>query len=417
MKALYRNPEIKRITYKFTILHIILCIIMWSFVKIQIKNFSQSLIRQNTGAVGIILNNHPELENEIISYFTKGISENYVLQGENILESYGYSTNMKISLIPIIKDFYFKFQINVALLMIIFFIPILCLIIFEYKHVFKKIIKISTAAEKIVDGDLSIRLDEDNEGDFSILGHQFNEMSNRLKKSLEQLKKDKIFLKDTISDISHQLKTPLASLIVFNELFLNNSIKDEETKQKFHEKSKNQLHRMEWLIKNLLKLAKIEAKAVDFDISNNLLITTIKESLEPLKNKWEKKNQTINIIQNQDNIYLKHDINWTSEAITNIIKNCIEHTFEGGNITLELTETPLLVSILITDNGEGIPKEDLPNIFKRFYKGKSSKKSDSIGIGLALAKSIIENQSGNISVRSIQEEGSVFDITFLKGTI
>jgi signal transduction histidine kinase len=417
MKELYRNPELKKITFKFMVLYMILCIIAFIFIKVEIKNLSHKLITQNSGIAGKLINNHPDLEDEIIGAFTKGIDEETVIKGEKILETYGYKKDMDLSLIPVIKNFYYDFKIDTLSLMIIFFITIISLIIFEYRDIFNKVKYISTAVERVVEGDYSVKLADEREGDFSILGHQFNEMADRLKNSIEQLKKEKVFLKDIISDISHQLKTPLSSLIVFNELFLTNSVKEEETKHKFYEKTKNQLYRMEWLIKSLLKLAKIEAQAVEFDIENNLLTNTVEKGLEPLKNKWKEKNQTVNIIKNQDNIYLNHDINWSAEAITNIVKNCIEHTMQEGTITVELIEAALFIKLIIKDNGEGIDKEDFPHIFERFYKGKRSKKSDSIGIGLAMSKSIIESQGGSISVKSKKGEGTVFDITFLKGIV
>ncbi|WP_171011297.1 sensor histidine kinase [Haloimpatiens lingqiaonensis] len=416
MREFYRNYEVKRITVMLIALNIIFLIGTYFYTENKVKILSREIVNQNAAVVGVALQKHPDLEEDLIRCYTNGATKEILAKGEKMLESYGYSIRTPLEKMPIINHMYSTFsKINLFSIVLIFVFTII-IIMREYKYIFKKIKVISKAAEKVVEGDFTVKILEGKEGEFNILAHQFNQMSVRLENSIENLKKDKNFLKEIISDISHQLKTPLSSLMLFNELFLEGSIKSEEEKNKFYIKSKIQLERMEWLIKNLLKIAKIEANAVEFEKTYNPILLTVNKALEPLKVKWESKNQRVNVDINRY-VKLKHDVNWTAESITNIVKNCIEHTEEGGEINIIASETPIYTSLVISDNGSGIAKEDLPHIFERFYKGRRNKNSDSVGIGLALSKSIIEGQDGSIQVRSQEGEGSEFTIMFLKGTI
>ena len=235
-------------------------------------------------------------------------------------------------------------------------------------------------------------------------------MINILKEKVELLNNEKIFLNEVISDISHQLKTPMTSLIILNDLMYEDLPK--ETKIEFLDKIKSQLNRMEWLIKSMLKLSKVEAKVIDFEKKEVKVSELIKKSISPSLISMEIKNIELTV-NGDENISYIGDINWSCEAFVNIIKNCIEHTDTNGKINISYEENPLYCEVVIKDSGEGIDKKDLPHIFKRFYKGKSSK-DDSVGIGLAMAKSIIESQNGDIYVKSEKNKGSEFHIIFHK---
>jgi len=169
---------------------------------------------------------------------------------------------------------------------------------------------------------------------------------------------------------------------------------------------------MEWLIKSLLKLAKLDAKAVEFNKENLTLSDTIEDSIEALESMAVEKRVNIRFTKKAE-VTFSHDKLWLEEALLNIIKNCIEHTDKNGIVNIELSENPVYKRIIIEDTGEGISEEDLPNIFKRFYKAKTNKNSTSVGIGLALAKSIVEAHNGMIEVKSSLKVGSKFIITFI----
>lgn len=252
---------------------------------------------------------------------------------------------------------------------------------------------------------------EEKEGDFTKLSFGFNNMRSIIQSQMVDLKKEKEFLVNLLSDISHQLKTPLAALIVYNDILSKPEITD-ENRNKFLENSKNQLSRMEWLIKSMLKLAKVDARAIEFSIKENSLNQTIEEVLEMLKVMAQTNNVQLCFNEElaQTQIYAEYDEQWLEEALINIVKNCIEHS-AGGKVAVSIEETPINTKVIIKDNGEGIDEKALPNIFKRFYKGG---KSDSIGIGLSLSKSIVEAQQGYIEVKSKVNEGTEFKVILMK---
>ncbi|UPA29458.1 HAMP domain-containing histidine kinase [Terrisporobacter glycolicus] len=248
------------------------------------------------------------------------------------------------------------------------------------------------------------------DGQIGLLKTELIKMTNILKEKVELLNNEKIFLNNTISDISHQLKTPMTSLVILNDLMYEDL--PQETKIEFLDKIKSQLNRMEWLVKSMLKLSKVEAKVIDFEKKEVKIKELIKRSVAPSLIPMEIKNIELSISGDDNTSYIG-DINWSSEAFVNIIKNCIEHTPQGGKINISYDENPIYCEVVIKDSGEGIDKKDLPHIFKRFYKGKASKE-DSVGIGLAMSKSIIESQNGDIYVNSEKNQGTEFHIIFHK---
>lgn len=193
---------------------------------------------------------------------------------------------------------------------------------------------------------------------------------------------------------------------------LERNLSTEEMKI-FLENSQKQLNRMKGLILNLLKQAKLDANAVNFEIEEQSLNETIEEVIDILHGKSLEKNISLRVISNKE-IYLKHDRLWLQEALVNIVKNAIEHSIENSDVKLILEDNSIYTRIIINNKGDIISEDDLPNIFKRFYKCKNSKKDDTIGIGLSLAKSIIEKHEGYIEVSSTAEDGTTFTITFLK---
>lgn len=390
---------------------------MFLFIRCEMESINKIIVNQNIAQFGKIIESHPELEEKIAKLYTKKATASEVKKGRQVLMEYGYYEELSHNKEPVLKEFYANHEVKTSSIMLAFIFPYLILILKVYGDVFKKVNKVSTAAEKVVDGDLDVLLPEEGEGKFNILGHNFNIMANRMKSNVESLRNEKIFLKNIISDISHQLKTPLSSLLAMNELMIENRDMNEDLRMDFMQKSNSQLIRMDWLVKNLLKIARLEAGAIRFKKDTVSLGDCAKDSLTPLMDKLENKKQKVIFKGEIDNVYFVGDEEWTIEALTNIIKNCIEHTKEYGEIVIEVSETPIFSSISIEDNGEGIDKKDILHIFERFYKGSNSAKAESIGIGLALSKAIIEGQDGSISVDSEIGRGSKFNVTFLKGVI
>lgn len=266
--------------------------------------------------------------------------------------------------------------------------------------------------EMVCAGNFDLDVASNSEGELSILKNNLYKVIMLLRISNEQLASDKIYLADSLADISHQLKTPLTSIMVMTDL-----ISDEEDNAKIKEFSKiidNQTDRMKWLISTLLKLSKFDAGTVDFKCENISAGTLLDEAVKPFMITLDLKG--ISLDMQIDDFSLNADRNWTVEAFENIIKNCIEHTDQNGMLKISTNITALYDEVIIEDNGCGIASEDLPHIFERFYHGKNSH-SDSVGIGLALAKSIFEKENGRIFVESTEGEGSVFSIKFYKSIV
>lgn len=253
------------------------------------------------------------------------------------------------------------------------------------------------------------------EGELSILQNQLYKVTISMIELNEKLLKDKTYLADTLADISHQLKTPMTSMVVMADL-LNDENLPVDKRQEFTANIQNQLERMEWLLSTLLKMSKLDAGTLKLNFTGVDMKNIIEKSVSHLIIPMELKNQTLSIVCREaenERVMLKLDENWTVEAISNIVKNCMEHTPEGGSIDIEYGENPIYAYISITDTGEGISEKDLPHIFERFYKGENAGK-DSVGIGLAFARQIINMENGSIEVTSQKGEGSSFFIKFYK---
>ena len=250
---------------------------------------------------------------------------------------------------------------------------------------------------------------DQREGELSILKSNIYKTTTMLKSQRELLAKDKADLAGAIADISHQLKTPLTSMMVMNDLL--KSEEDPGKRQEFLEVQQTQLDRMNWLIQTLLKLSKLDAGTVELKREDVSARDLVDEALKPFAILMEMKG--IGLSVSCDDIRVRCDENWTVEAIQNIIKNCCEHMDSGDTLTVETGDSNLFARISIADTGCGIAAEDLPHIFERFYKGKNAGR-DSVGIGLSLSKTIMENQSGDILVSSTEGCGTRFELRFYK---
>lgn len=277
------------------------------------------------------------------------------------------------------------------------------------KKRYKKIADLNNYLSLVCAGNYMIDIKDNTEGELSILKNNLYKVIVLLRSKNELLEKDKIYLADSLADISHQLKTPLTSLMVMVDL-----LKDEKNidKQKeFISIIEIQISKIKWLVENLLKLSKLDAGTIKFKKEKIDVLSVITKSLSPFLVQMEMKNISLETTIND--FSFTGDLNWTSEAVENIIKNCIEHTDDNGKLNIETGVTNIYSYIKITDNGCGIKKKDLPHIFERFYQGENSSK-ESVGIGLALAKTIVENQGGSIEVTSEENVGTEFIIKFNK---
>lgn len=291
---------------------------------------------------------------------------------------------------------------------------IILIIIFTVvtKQRYKNLNDLNDYLSLVCKGIYDMNIDDNTEGELSILKNNLYKVITLLQSQNEYLKNDKLYLADSIADISHQLKTPLTSMMVMCELLENEENPDK--RQEFVSVINNQLSKMKWLITNILKISKLDADATEFKREEVSILSVLDDSLKPFVLTAELKNIAI---QNGANGFVFNgDESWTVEAVSNIVKNCLEHTNDGGKITIASDSTNLYNKLTISDNGCGIAEEDLPHIFERFYHGKNSSK-DSVGIGLALAKTVFEKENASVTVESEQGRGSVFEIRFYKSVV
>ena len=301
-----------------------------------------------------------------------------------------------------------SFSLFTALLSAIYIIVFLV----STNNRYKKIKELSECVDRILHGKDTVLNCEYCEGEIAVLGSEIHKMTVRLREQKAQLTEDKKFLADSIADISHQIRTPLTSINLLISLLSEPDINPERKLRLTHELYEL-LSRIDWLITSLMKISKIDAGTAEFKKENVSLEAVIKKAVAPLIIPMELKEQELYINASGS---FTGDLNWTSEAIGNIVKNCTEHTQSGGKICINACENPLYSEIIITDNGKGIREEDLPHIFKRFYKGKNSD-TKSFGIGLALSRMIIVSQNGTVKAENNEKSGAKFIIKFYKGVV
>ena len=280
-----------------------------------------------------------------------------------------------------------------------------------YKR-YRRIASLAADVNHVLHGDSSIDFDNYSEGELSILHSEIYKMTIRLREQQQTLTREKAYLADSIADISHQIRTPLTSINLLIGLLSEPKLTDARRQQLIHELYEL-LSRIDWLITTLLKISRLDAGTVQFKQEQVSLEELLKKSCVTLLIPMELRGQALLI--HADGAF-RGDLSWTSEAIGNIVKNCMEHTPEGGRIEIDAAENALYSEIIIKDNGTGISPEDLPHIFERFYKGKDSD-GKSFGIGLALSRMIITGQGGTVKAENRKPAGAMFTIRFYKGTV
>lgn len=275
-----------------------------------------------------------------------------------------------------------------------------------------RIAALSADLDRVLHGEDAADLNRYAEGELAILQSEIHKMTIRLREQQQNLQKDKIYLADSIADISHQLRTPLTTINLLVS-FLSEPDCSRERRLHLTRELYSLLSRIDWLITALLKLSKLDAGTVQFHREAMPMEELLRRSAEPLLVPMELRDQTLTV--EADGTF-EGDRSWTQEALTNILKNCMEHTPDGGKITVTATETALYREIRIADNGCGIDPAELPHIFERFYKGKDADEK-SFGIGLALARRIITTQDGTIKAENRPGGGALFTIRFYRGTV
>lgn len=351
-------------------------------------------------------NKYPELKKEDIILILNNKNNN----DENILKEYGINLENEFFDLNSEKEYKKILIINNLLIILFIFNLIIIFLIYYFKEK-NRINKIIKDLEKINNKNYEINIEENEEGNLSILKNELYKTTIMLKEQAENSYNDKINLKSSLEDISHQLKTPLTSINIMLDNILDNPEMDDETKLDFITDIKRETNNINFLIQALLKLSKFDTNTVKFNNEENDLKQIINEAIKNVSVLCDLKN--IKIIFNcENNLNLICDKKWQIESLTNIIKNCVEYSEENNKININVENNKIYYLIKIKDYGKEINKKDLNHIFERFYKGKNSK-NDSIGIGLALSKAIIEKNNGKVWVESNENE-TIFYVQYFK---
>ena len=409
---IFENKNIKYLILPMIILTITASITITIQTIQQYKAITITLNEKIAEIMGKISESNPEIDSrEIIEILNSAKNTEQYEKGQKELSKYGIEID-KINSIKLIEN-QMKTNLKLNILIIVLFsILWMTIIILYLRKRDKKIKQITNYINQIKNKKYDLNIEENTEDELSNLKNELYKITIMLKEESEISKKDKENLKMSVEDISHQLKTPLTSITIMLDNLKDNPNMEEKTKQKFIFEISKQVEWINWLVISMLKLSKLDANVVQFYDEKINLNKFIGEIIKNLEIPIEVKNQKI-IIDGNENVSFIGDYKWQQEAITNIIKNCIEHNANNGTIYINYEENSLFTKITIRDEGEGISKEDLKHIFERFYKGKNSSEN-SVGIGLALAKNIIQKNNGMINCKSELDKGTEFVIKYMK---
>ncbi|WP_244925890.1 sensor histidine kinase [Dielma fastidiosa] len=365
-------------------------------------------IRRNAEIIGLIAEKYPDAQSEVIKLFQSEHLSTSEL-GEEIFQKYG----MDFASGNIVGN-YREAQLYIVsiflVLIALFCFAVFFIFYFYLKRMDNSLINISEYINRLLNKDYALDIIDNDEGTLSSLKNDIYKVTVMMKEQNELLKQDKMLLANNLADISHQLKTPLTSMLLMSDLLDSDELTKEERKE-FLRVIKSQLKRIEWLVSSLLKLSKLDAKTIEFKKDQIHAHDLLRKAIEPVYMMIETKDQQY--LVSGDNPLIETDVNWTCEAFVNILKNCSEHTPQGGILKAEVFDTVMYTEFVLSDNGVGIDAKDLPFIFDRFYRCSTVSK-ESVGIGLAMAYSIITGQDGTISVQSVLNQGTSFSIRFYK---
>ena len=405
----------KKFSFKNCIILLIILIIIFGisiivFNYIGYINYTKNFNIVINEIVTTIKEKYPDTDiNQIIN-----ILNNENISDSNILSQYGIDILEDSAIMK--NDVLYRNNFIINICMILIFCSIIIIIFVLYnKNQKRKVKDIKNYIEQINNKNYELAIQDNNEDELSSLKNELYKITVMLKEQAENSKKDKINLKNSLEDISHQLKTPLTSITIMLDNILDNPDIELETRNEFIKDIYREISNIKFLVQNLLILSKFDANTITFNKKKEKIEDIIEEAKQNVASICDLKNIQI-IIKNKNKESIPQitcDLKWQVEAVTNILKNCIEHSNNNTKVIVIYSENKLYSEIVIQDEGSGIDKKDIKHIFERFYKGKNSDK-DSIGIGLALAKTIIEQDNGFITVESKLGKGTTFKIKYRK---
>lgn len=405
---MWRNTSVRRLAWAMLALTIIACSALALYAGWATERLKQRWLEQEYAIAGALSRDDPALAHQWATLLTKPPSSQEIEEGRRWLEQYSVTPEMSARWLPVLDDFR-SWSLTLLIPAALLLLALLSWWLFrESRSQLKTLRGLAHALDDTVKHNLPLAERYYGEGELGLLANGVQELTLRLRETIEQLNRDKSFLKDTVADISHQLKTPLASLMIYIELLASGKT-DPADAAEFLATCRRELDRMEWLILTLLKLARIEADALELQVVPARFSGTLSASLYTVERLAEERKVAIDLLEHEPALLVPHDSHWLSEAISNVLKNAVEISPSGSRITVSWERTPIFVRLKITDQGPGIPEQHLPHIFKKFYRTSSG--GSGVGLGLPLAKSIVEKHGGVLSAGNHPEGGAVFYMT------
>lgn len=400
----------KKVTIPIIVLSIIMIVISSMILKNKEQQYQKIVNESIAEVVGKIKEEYPNVkEEEIIKILNE--SDEGKSEGQKILQKYGIDIKGNPAIEAMENQEQEIMIINVVSIGVS--VILLLIIVNIYYHSRnKKIQEIIKYIEAINNKNYDLKIAENTEDDLSNFRNELYKIAIMLKEQASQSTNDKKALQTSLEDISHQLKTPLTSISIMLDNIRENPNMDEHTRQEFIYEISRQINWINWLVISLLKLSKLDSNTAVFVQKEIKVEDLINNVVKNLAIPIDIKQQNV-IVNGSSDVMFVGDYNWQLEALTNIVKNCIEHTAENKNVYINWEENNFYTKIVIKDEGVGIDKKDVKHIFERFYKGKNSSEN-SVGIGLALAKSIIEKDNGYIICTSELGKGTTFEIKYMK---
>jgi len=400
-----KNKEyLKKYLIQILITIIVFLVLFLLVNQIQDREYKTNFNYKINAILEVVQDKYPNIKKaELIDILNSEKTEG------NVLLDYGYDLD---------KDFFIeqnnklnlKFNVIKIIIFCLTFITIIYIFVKSHLKSDKEIEKIIKCIEKINRKNYELDLDELSEDKLSILKQEIYKTTVMLKENADNSLKDKINLKNSLQDISHQLKTPLTSISIMLDNVIDNPDMDIDTRQDFVKQIKREINNITFLVQSILKLSKFEANTITFNREEVSVKKIINETVKNVSNLSDLKNVKIEINDKCKN-KIKCDYKWQVEALTNILKNAVEYSYEGNKVIIDCEDNNVYTQIKIKDFGKGMDDEDILNIFKRFYKGKEANK-DSVGIGLSLSKTIIEHDKGVVIVESQKGQGTTFIIKY-----
>ena len=408
--VLLKTPEFRKPLLRLLLFQLAVIVAAGLLMALQLKETARRSDDRLAALVSRTIREYPMAKEAAVRLLTGNTVPEEIREGRELLGLYGYDSGVALRNRPVYRGM--DTRILLSLLGLgIFSIPGMYLVYrrFRLKQL-EHLASLMDSAGQILSEDFRDLPGAEQEGLWSSLVFRYNQMVRKLRASSARLEGDRNFLREVLSDISHQLKTPMSALFLYTDLMTRDPEMPRELREEFLGHCSSALNRMDRLIRNLLKLARMEAGAIDFrqvPVDLHPFLEGIFRDLE-----HRRQERSLEIRAEEGPCLLSADPLWLGEVFSNLLVNAIQHTPPDGHILVTLSRSPLFLRVTVEDDGEGIPPEDLPRIFEKFFRGSRPAGEDSAGIGLSLCRSIIRSLNGEIRVSGRPGGGTVFTLTF-----